>query len=287
MKTISFLIAVLLLAGCDDSSKQYDWNNDAGNNTTNNSNDAGSDVLDAGDDGDVIEHTDPPPTIAGVWAQKQILASTVNYPMIGPVDTFHINYIRVEITQDGTRLTATEQTCQIIVEADTDLQTTIIPEAFVNSMDIEPKPARLEPTAQGWRFVQPQYWQVNGVHLTDIPGETLPDDAADPRVFDQDEDGQPGLTVRMTGMLSGELYVISREWTTLTSTDVTASGFEGLIEWEGAQITLGASSDILNTTPESVTHVDPTLSNFKYVPVDAATTCAEISAQKESLFTAK
>ncbi len=281
MRLLPFLVIALLTA-CESSSTEYQWNNDAGPDGSNNQNDGGPDA-DA-DDGDIT--TDPPPDISGTWAQRQVLASTVNYPMIGPVDTFHINYVLVEVTQDGTTLTALEETCEIIVEADTDLQTTIIPEAFVASMDHEPKSALLIPAVGGYRFSQPQYYQVQGVHLTDVPGEELPTEATDPRVFDQDEDGKAGLTVRMTGMLTGELYIISREWTVLTSGIVATDAFEGLIDWEGAQITLGASSEILNTTPESVTHADASLSNFRYVRIADGATCADVIAQKESLFPA-
>ncbi|MBU1239038.1 hypothetical protein KKF84_19790 [Myxococcota bacterium] len=282
MRSAIFILLFILFSGCESSSTEYVWNNDGGPDAQNNLTDGGSDASDA--DGDVVWNNDPPPLLAGTWAQKQILASTINYPMIGPVDTFHINYLRVEISQDGTNLIALEETCEIIIEADTEIQTTVIPEAFVQSMSMEPKPAFLEATPQGHRFVQPEYWQVQGVNLTDIPQEELPTEASDPRVFDQDEDGHPGLTVRMTGMLTGELYIISREWTHLTSGIASTEGFTGLVDWEGSQITLGASTEILNTTPESVTHADPSLSNFMYVPVETSMTCAEIIAQKAVLF---
>lgn len=276
-----FLLALALSTSCDDEKKSYDWNTDGG---VDSQTDAQNDASDGDVEEDIIHHNDPPPELSGLWAQKQVLASVINYPMIGAVDTFHINYILVEITQDGTTLIAEERTCAIDIEADTDLQTTVIPDAFVESMSVEEKPAHLQPTAEGYAFFQPQYYQLQGVTLTDVESEELPSTPDDPRVFDQDNDGYPGVTVRLTGTLSGELYVISREYTILTSGAATAEGFEGLIDWEGAQITLEASTAILNTTPESATHPDPAFSYFKYVPVPAGTTCEEIKAQKETLF---
>ncbi|MDA3863504.1 MAG: hypothetical protein PF689_06500 [Deltaproteobacteria bacterium] len=288
MKITTILsILLLLLSSCEDSNNNnYDWSQDGGNDVEEDNTDGSIDLVNDGsqNDGDVIDPADPPPDLAGVWVQKQILASVINYPMIGAVDTFHINYLLVTITQDGTSLVASEKTCAIDIEADTNLQTTIIPQAFVDSMDIEAKPVSLLPYNEGYKFYQHKYYQLQGINLSDVENEEMPTEADDPRVFDQDTDSNPGLTVRMTGTLSGELYVISREYTVLTSEEVSTSGFEGLIDWEGSQITVGASSAILNTTPESVTHPDAALSNFKYVKVDDTFTCEDVIAQKETLF---
>ncbi len=279
---LSFIALLLLfpVVACDESPRVYDWTQDGGQHDVQ---DTGSDTQDA-DAGDVILTEDPPPVLSGVWALKQVLASVVNYPMIGPVDTVYTNYILVEITGDGTSLLSTEQVCAIDVEAETQLQQTVIPDAFVESMVLKEKSIQLLPKTDGYAFYQPKFYEIQGVELEDVENEPLPTEADDPRVIDQDQDGHPGLTVLVTGAINGEIYVVSRGHRTLRGPLASPLGIEGLIEWEEVQNTIGASSDILNTSPDSVTHPDPQRSYFQLVPVDMGTTCDEIKAQKENLF---
>ena len=60
--------------------------------------------------------------------------------------------------------------------------------------------------------------QVQGAHLVMPNSEALPADAADPRVFDQDQDGLPGVTVLIEGILDGSVQVVQRTHTRMVGT---------------------------------------------------------------------
>ncbi|MBN2725404.1 MAG: hypothetical protein JXR95_15170 [Deltaproteobacteria bacterium] len=292
-KLISYMIltfSLILVSGCDDSeNKTYDWvdsGNDAGEDTGS---DAGTDnvnndISDAGDDADIIVVQDPPPNIEGTWAYLNIRASIINYPMIGLVNNRIISLLKYEITQDGTSINSAETVCEIIVDSSNDSITTIMPDAFVTSMPEEIRENTLSYTDGNWGYSQPKYWTTQGVVLTDVENEELPGDPEDPRVVDQDEDGHPGMTVRLTGSLSGELYVVQKGWTVLEPGSANETEMEGLVTWADYQVTVDASTPVLKINPETNPNPDPEESYYKFVKITADYSCQDISDQKETLF---
>ncbi|MGB1250835.1 MAG: hypothetical protein ACPG8W_09505, partial [Candidatus Promineifilaceae bacterium] len=61
---------------------------------------------------------------------------------------------------------------------------------------------------------------------------------------DPDGDGNPGLTVRATGLADGEIYVVQRSWTILDG-QLAGDRLDGLIEWNSEQIIIGADNPVL------------------------------------------
>jgi hypothetical protein len=131
------------------------------------------------------------------------------------------------------------------------------------------------------------------VELDDPMNETLPESAEDPRVIDQDGDGEPGMTVRVEGIISGDIYVAQRNWKVfcgdLVSGDETtgsedAPRIAGNIRWGMDQRVLGASSGLLNRQTDSVPHPDLARNTFEIVPIDPAWGCDDIEAHADALF---
>ncbi|MBU1221042.1 hypothetical protein KKF34_05490 [Myxococcota bacterium] len=285
LNRIIFITLTIMLFSCssDDKDNNYQWNQDAGSDTTDVT-DSGSDVTDAAEDADVIETNDPPPNVAGLWAYLNVRSSLVNYPMIGLVENDIKSYLLYNITQDGTTLNVEETACDIIIESTNTMVTTIIPDDFVDSMPIEMRTNELVKQGAGWAMHQPKYWVTQGVNLSDVENEELPAEPDDPRVFDQDGDGHPGLTVRLTGMLSGELYVVQRGWTILEPSVATEMRMEGLITWADQQVTLDADPASLKINPETNPNSNASRSYYIIVPVSAEMTCSELIEQAETLF---
>ncbi len=266
--------------GACESSTSYDWMSDGGGDGQADTLEDAADAAPDADGGSV----DPPPDITGVWARKMYNYSIVNYPMIGPMDTVSISLVRSQITQDGTALVFVEETCAMRMVSDTDLVSVLFPEAFIASIPVETKSGAWESTAQGYLLRQYPFWQVQGAHLEDLAGETLPTDPEDPRVYDQDLDGQPGVTLRATGLLAGEMYIVHRIVNELSGMYSGMERLDGLVTWQDEQNVLAASTTILETPIERAVHPDPTLSRYRFRPVEESTTCADIVENEAAIF---
>ncbi|MBU1069581.1 hypothetical protein KJ975_08440 [Myxococcota bacterium] len=285
--SLLFLIILFSLPACDDGKKNSNWN-DNNQNVNNVNNDAGTDgdVADADADADADGGTepDPVPDLAGTWAHIQLNGSLMNMPMVGVVNNKLISLVLVTMTQDGTTLSASEDVCDIKIESTTTMVTTIIPQAFVESMEPILKPVILSWNGNAWVYNQPPSWAVQGIHLENIETDVMPTDQSDPRIFDQDLDSHPGLTVSVTGLLSGDIYVIQRGWNAMLSRELTTDHVFGYLTWENEQIVLDATNDILKDPIVQTVDPDETKSWFEFVRVDPGTTCLDLIDQKDTLF---
>ncbi len=287
MKTLLFLILFpFLLASCSDGKKKsVDWNNhqDAGLDAEPDAVEDVTDVMEPDADAGPVD-PDPPPVMAGTWAHVQVNGSLINMPMVGLQSNKLVSLVLVDIAQQDNELVISEHVCDIKIESSTTMVTTIIPQAFINSMPVEVKQTQLEWTGQAYRYAQPQHWALQGVNLENIETDPLPTDPADERVFDQDNDGHPGLTVSVTGLLSGDIYVIQRGWNAMVSQTLTEDAIFGLMTWDNEQVVLGATNSILLNPIDSTVDTDPAKSWFEFVRIDSSWTCTEIINQKTVLF---
>lgn len=124
-----------------------------------------------------------------------------------------------------------------------------------------------------------------GADLEDPENDPLPQDADDPRVVDADEDGHPGVTVDVDGLVSGQVYLVQRLVRGLRGTAGRDGRMTGNVMGTGDQRVIGASSGILRTfTPQFEHNPDPDRNTFIWVPVPDGSTCESILANRESLF---
>jgi hypothetical protein len=222
--------------------------------------------------------------LSGPWAQLQVTSSLSNVPLIGTVTLKTLTVLRLEAQQKGSELAVLFEPCTVESESSTPFFRVIFPEAFVKSMGVATKPARLE--GDGFRFFQPRFTQVRGVRLQDPEKDPLPTDPNDPRIFDQDDDGKPGMTIRVNvlGFLEGEIYIIQRDWNSLRSTVLTPTILDGLIEWGSDQVVIGASNPLLNSQSENLPDPKPENSYFRTTRLDTKTDCAQILRDRDKLF---
>lgn len=102
-------------------------------------------------------------------------------------------------------------------------------------------------------YVLPQRVYPVGARLADPAGEALPQRADDPRVWDQDDDGHPGVTATVEGI--GDMYVVRRERYTYGFGFVDDDHLEGWIRDTSEQRVVGASVPFLDVP--SVEEPDP------------------------------
>lgn len=119
-----------------------------------------------------------------------------------------------------------------------------------------------------WQLYRPATPSLLGI--TGDPSKALSTDPNDPNLTDPDNDGHPGVTVKINvgDFFEGEIYITRREifsnYLTLNS-DGTLSGY---IEDKSEQFVVGASKKILSQPSNSVQHPDMGLSPLLLVPID-------------------
>jgi hypothetical protein len=246
--------------------------------------------LDPGGDlwpGDWSADVDIPADFSGTYASLQISAHYSNVPMIGDVQYRNVALCRLSIAQQGAQLTVDTEICSLESESDTDLVQTVFPDAFVRSLPVTRRPAAVMPATDGYRFYAPRFYEVRGVDLADPERDPLPTDPSDPRIQDPDGDNHPGLTVRITGIVDGEVYVIQRTWSVMDGMAPQAGEIQaisGLIAWGDEQVVLGADNPVLESPREGYTDPVPENSHFNMKRVAAGKSCADIVAERDVLF---
>jgi len=228
----------------------------------------------------------PPFDLTGTWAVMQVTSDIVVYPFVGQRTRTTTLILHVEMGQSGSNVTMAEIHCLVDTDDGTNMVVTEIPEAFLRSLGVVERTATLQATVDGWWFVEPWPTEVHGASLADPVNDPLPTTADDPRVFDQDGDGNPGITVRVTilGLISGEVYAVQRLSKLLEGKVVTPDLIRGLITWTNEQVTIGASNPFLNTSGDA--EIDPVRerSYFVAIRVPPETTCDDLKESWRALF---
>ncbi len=125
-----------------------------------------------------------------------------------------------------------------------------------------------------------------GIRLSDPANDALPTDPNDPRIADDDHDGNPGITVhiKVTDDLSGDLFIARRE---IFAYDVVAqddASLRGVVSDHSEQLIVGATNDIFKTTAEWTQHPDLSKSPILLKPVAKSWDCTRLMAERDRLF---
>ncbi len=186
----------------------------------------------------------------------------------------------------GTDATWTETTCSVEQNEVFDTVTSF-PDAFVETMPVHTRVGTLSAPETGATFFAGPFVDLVGVTLDDPSGDALPDDPDDSRVFDQDEDGEAGVTVHVDQAIMGEgdVYVVQRTTTTYEGVIVSGDRIEGYLDSAPEQSVLSASTWWLELdVPPPEPDPEPSHSYFVMQQMDDDATCADVIAQRGALF---
>ncbi|MDP2470147.1 MAG: hypothetical protein Q8W45_04290 [Candidatus Palauibacterales bacterium] len=221
----------------------------------------------------------------GLYASRQYVSSRA---MTRPdnrylrVRTTGILLHRVIASEDG--LAVESRYCSIEQEPLGKVRTSIGP-GFVSAIPAWVSPLTADPDGGPAGVRIARHTVVLGAHLVDPENDRLPTEEDDPRVTDPDGDGNPGVTVDVSGFVSGQVYLVQRLVRGLRGTAGPGGRMTGTVEGAGDQVVIGASSGILKTfTPDFEYNPDPKRNTFVWVPVPEDATCASVLAGRDSLF---
>jgi hypothetical protein len=223
------------------------------------------------------------PDISGAWAQRVVTTAISDVPIVGEVTTQTISLQKVNVAQKGAKLELTTQVCAIDVNSSVDVIETHIPDRFVAAMGVGKREAKLIERDGDVFVLVPRKTETLGVRLRDPKNEYLPTKTDDPRVYDQDKDGHPGVTVRVSGLIDGSLYLVHRGWDRLWGKIKTKDRIVGSVKWDLEQVVLDSTSVFLGDPPNS--RADPTASRnfFRMKRLSKGADCADILKIKARL----
>jgi hypothetical protein len=153
---------------------------------------------------------------------------------------------------------------------------------------ITPIPTLVTLTEEGGRasFSRPATPTGIGIHLEDPANDPLPTDPADPRIADDDGDGNPGVTAHITlgEGFEGELYLARREIFAYDVDEQDDGSLTGVVTDDSEQLIVGATSDLFLTQAEWIQHPDLSKSPIILEPVEDDWDCERLRAERDTLF---
>ena len=206
--------------------------------------------------------------LGGRWAARWTTVTETPAPLGAVVRSTQRRVALLDATEGEEGVRFEGEVCALEVESSTSLASTVIPEAYMRAL---PALSLVATRAAGALRFAPTV-EVVGAEVA--PGVALPTTAEDPAVIDADEDGQPGVTVRVTGMAGGELYFVQRREIAATLR-YEGGRWAGPIAWSFEQSVLGATSARLRQPRETRVADDPSAHVLELVPVQDETPCAE------------
>ncbi|TVQ97874.1 MAG: hypothetical protein EA398_14040 [Deltaproteobacteria bacterium] len=199
----------------------------------------------------------------GRWTCVQVTVAISHVPVLGTLETVTRAVSDLAISVDGAEGYAVEWRVRSLdVNSGTRLARTEIPDALVRHMNVVRRRLIWPVEGDASRVLLPRATDVTGARLANPLTDRLPSDPDDPRVFDQDRDGKPGVTVRVRGLARGEIHVVQRAWSVLTGTVDGRDRVVGTVAWDVEQSVLSATNPVLRNPPENRPHPDPARSMF-------------------------
>ena len=203
--------------------------------------------------------------------------------------TLIISYGFTDLYVEDGELMAQESFCHAKHRSDQPIETTMSDAA---TRAIKPIAAVTTLTSVGGkaRVQRPETPTGIGIRLEDPANEELPTDPNDPRVADDDNDGKPGVTVRIKASeeLQGELYIARRErfaYEVAEGTDATLTGtLTGTVTDKSEQLIVGASNPIFITDKPWVQVEDLSKSPIILIKQTKDWDCDRLEIERDKIF---
>ncbi|RZA18203.1 MAG: hypothetical protein EOP10_21450 [Proteobacteria bacterium] len=222
-------------------------------------------------------------TLPGTWARVQLLTSEAS--ALGTKSKTKVaRYSLVTFKNNGDEIVASEKVCEIATANSGSSSISFAPSIIKAIPD---STYSYLPNAQGTVLTRPAAVEALGVALQDASVGALPTSASDSRVIDQDNDGNPGVTVNVEAKvvitIAAELYVAQRTFWSESLTRFTADTINGSVNWTQEQTILGSSNSLFTTIKPTVTTL-PSESSVMLRKLPLGSSCSDVSSQKTKLF---
>lgn len=219
----------------------------------------------------------PAPAQAGAykgrWVLVQRMTTSAKVPVVGELEATTTVISMHDLDDEDGKLKGDGTLCHIELDSGTVLVKTILPAAFRRALPPPRLDADLFVEKGTVRLRQPRKVVVVGAKLDNIETDTLPTKKSDARVFDHDEDGEPGVTVRIKGIVDGDMHVVQRSWTRYEGAFMKDGSFTGPLTFGNEQVVLGSTSPYLGEAPKAQPVAKKSF--FRLARLDEKATCKE------------
>lgn len=203
----------------------------------------------------------------------------------GQFKTLIVSFGLTDLTVENGQLVESDSFCHADQVSNQPI-TTSISDAATSAIKPIPVAVTLSTEDGRARILRPATPTGVGIRLVDPANDPLPDDPNDPRIADDDNDGKPGITVKIqvTPELQGELYIARREIFAYDMVEQDDGSLVGTVDDGSEQLIVGATNDMFAIGSEWVQHPDPSKSPILLVPVDPQMDCEGLMAARDELF---
>lgn len=222
----------------------------------------------------------------GSWAIQSKVTQSQDVPMIGTKESTVTTLSFADFKLDANnKLVMTQKDCKITSTGVPGISTVTIPDTVPQSTPTSTALVKVCDTGGSFSWQREQATVLVGCKLTDPVNMPLPTSKTDPAVFDQDNDTKAGVTIKIGGFVTGDLYTVQRQRFSYTSMALPAAGkANGSTIDRSEQNTLDATNPLLNQKV-ALNPVDAK-STFRLALLSAPipTTCTELINQSATLF---
>lgn len=213
------------------------------------------------------------------YAIKLALDETVTMPVVGDSENKMAILGKVTATIVNGALSATLDFCKVDDQSTGSVQISL-PASFASGFPNVTTPSML----QGATVNVPSVTLLAGWKSNNPDSDALPTTMSDPRVVDGDNDGKPGLTAQISGVLSADIYLALRSKTAMMGTSDPSGKLSGPATGLVEMSIIGATNALIPTGLLPAKAGPANQNTFTMVHIDADKTCNDIVSNAATLF---
>lgn len=228
-----------------------------------------------------------PGAMAGTFATKMQITTQTDLPLIGTVTGGGDTYLLIERTWDEATgsYSQVHQVCGGRIRSET--STSVLADESWRAVPAEP-PSSLELRDEDGYFALTghlELWGLLRAAFDDPYTDALPADhiqaLEEPhasRIVDMDEDGHPGMTIYVEGLVTGDYYFVQRKLSDMHGVVLGPDRIVGLNETSFEQVILGAAEGPVQQGFPQRQHPDPMQSWIDEIRLEDGSGCDEVLA---------
>jgi len=199
--------------------------------------------------------------------------------------TLIISYGFTDLEEQDGELIATESFCTSEHRSDLPIEVQMS-DAATSAIKPVPTPVTLAEVDGTIHLSRPTTPTGIGIHLEDPANDPLPTDPNDPRIADDDHDGNPGVTAHITagGGLEGDLFIARREIFAYEVDEQDDGSLTGEVIDDSEQLIIGATNPAFLAQEDWEQYDDPSKSPIILIPVGDDWDCDRLVAERDTLF---
>ncbi len=252
------------------------------------------DIVDGGQSGSAPV-SGPGSSLVGTWGQLVTVAvKQIGIPVVISQIVDSNSWYVVTIETDGQgNLTAREKLCAIKQRLETPLNKSVAPQNFVDHMEVLERHVSVASDEPGTPWISDDVYEVRGAKLENEETDPLPpnnssrtnlsipcDEASFGSQCDQDDDGHPGVTNKLTGAVTCHSYVTQRWHAKFEGEIVDEDTIAGPITDSFSEQTIIAANNpiCLSSQPSTVSVLEkcPGHFYFKMVRMKKTANCQDV-----------